>query len=176
MLYDPDIWDTRNNDIALGAAIVSDNYRFGISKANKPNKPWSIKLDGVDVDGLDNYEHSYEDPTDFDGEKNTDIIISITGNEDNAAYYCHGQTIYIEGRGSVNCYLPSAGEIRIAKKNDPNNVLSLINGIVIPYDYIWTSTERSAFYATYFRWRTNDFVFGSKDNDEYIACPFFSLI
>lgn len=131
-------------------AVVTDDYRFAITKDEKPQRAWSAALQGIDVSGLTNYADSSQAAADFNGENNTAIIRAAAPDEDasnNAAHYCYNQTVSVDGKGTVHGYLPAYGELRIARDNRTkvDSVMSLIDGVSIPIDgLLWSSTEANS--------------------------------
>ena len=179
-LYNPDDWDTANNDSAVGVAVVTDDCKFAITKEEKPRRAWSIALYGTDVSGLTNYDSSSQPETDFNGESNTSIIREAASSEDssnNAAHYCYSQTVSINGRGTIHGYLPALGELQVAHDNKAAiySAMSLIGGTAIPTSYaLWSSTESDSSLAWSFGW-----VNGNPDraytDSTYYSVPIFSL-
>lgn len=156
-LYNPDDWDTANNDSAVGVAVIDDNCKFAITKGEKPERAWSAVLYGTDVSGLTNYTDSSQAVTDFNGENNTAIIREAASGEytyNNAAHYCYEQTVSISGRGTVHGYLPALGELQVAYNNKSavDNAMSLIGGIAMPTSRLWSSTECDLDRAYYLNW------------------------
>lgn len=180
-LYNPEEWDTTNNDSAVGVAVVTDNYRFAITKGAKPQRAWSDALYGIDVDGLTNYSSSSQAVTDFNGESNTAIIREAASGEDasnNAAHYCYNQTVSISGRGTVHGYLPALGELQAAfnNKSAVDSAMSLIGGTAMPTSYsLWSSTENDSSYAWKLVWRNDYLNGGAKDFTSNYAVPIFPL-
>ena len=180
-LYNPDEWDTANNDQAVGVAVIDDNCKFAITKGEKPQRAWSAVLYGIDVDGLTNYSDFSQAVTDFNGENNTAIIREAASGEDasnNAAYYCYNQTVSVDGRGTVHGYLPALGELQTAYNNKSlvDSAMSLIGGIAMPTYRLWSSTEYSSNHAWYLNWNGGYMDHGIKDVTERYAIPVFPLI
>lgn len=181
LLYNPDDWDTVNNDLAVGVAVVTYDCRFVITKGEKPEKVWSTALRGIDVDGLINYDNSSQAVTDFNGENNTTIIREAASSEDasnNAAHYCYNQTISISGRGAVNGYLPALGELQAAYNNKyaVDSAMNLIGGTAMPTgSYSWSSTVYNARSAWALNWRTSSLNYGGKNGGTLYAVPMYSL-
>lgn len=180
LLYNPDDWDTANNDSAVGVAVIDDNCKFAITKGIKAERGWSDSLYGTDVSGLTNYSDSSQAITDFNGESNTAIIREAASGEDasnNAAHYCYNQTVSISGRGTVHGYLPALGELQAAydDKSAVDSVMSLIGGTSIPTYRLWSSTEYSSNHAWYLNWDGCYMDHGIKDVTERYAVPFFPL-
>lgn len=181
-LYNPDDWNTANNDSAVGVAVVTDDCKFAITKGEKPQIAWSAALYGTDVSGLTNYDDKSQAVTDFNGENNTSIIIEAASTEDasnNAAHYCYNQTVSISGRGTVHGYLPALGELQAAYNNNLaiDSALSKIGGTAMPTDnYLWSSTECSSYNAWGLRWLSGTLLNFTKGYSSYYAVPVFPLI
>lgn len=180
LLYNPDDWNTANNDSAVGVAVIDDNCRFAITKGEKTNVAWSYVLYGTDVDGLTNYSDSSQAVADFNGENNTAIIREAAPNEtfgNNAAHYCYKQTISISGRGTIHGYLPALGELQVIYNNKSlvDNTMSLIGGTAISTYRLWSSTECDLDRTYRLNW---DGGYLGRDYKNYIGCyavPVFPL-
>lgn len=180
LLYGPGDWDAANNDSAVGVAVITDDCKFAITKGEKPPRAWSNILYRVNVSGLTDYNDSSQAVTDFNGESNTEIIRQAALSEDvsnNAAHYCYSQTVSINGRGTVHGYLPSIGELQAAYDNKAAiySAMSLIGGTIMPNNYLWSSTERTADHAWDLPWNNGYFSSNSKNDASLRAVPFFSL-
>lgn len=182
LLYNPEEWDTANNDLAVGVAVVTDDCRFAITKGEKPQRAWSNALYGTDVDRLTNYTISAQAATDFNGESNTAIIREAASGEDasnNAAHYCYNQTVSISGRGTVHGYLPALGELKAAYNNKSavDNAMSLIGGIAMPtITYrLWSSNESYPESAWALYWKNGDLISRYKNITTYYTVPVFPL-
>lgn len=181
LLYNLDDWNTANNDLAIGVAVVTDDCRFAITKGEKPRRAWSIALYGTDVSGLTNYPSVDGASSDFNGESNTSIIREAAPSEDasnNAAHYCYSQTVSINGRGTIHGYLPALGELKAAYNNKfvIITAMSLIGGTaIISNNWYWSSSEINANYARRLNWGNG--VIGSltKDTATDYVIPFFPL-
>lgn len=180
-LYTSEEWNTANNDLAVGVAVINDNCRFAITKGEKPQIAWSDALYGTDVSGLTNYSDSSQALTDFNGENNTAVIRAAASSEDssnNAAHYCYNQTVSISGRGTVHGYLPASGELRAAynNKSSVDSAMSLIGGTAMPIDYrLWLSTEYSSLSAWSLFWDDGDLSMANKGTTNGYAVPMYSL-
>lgn len=180
LVYNPDDWNTANNDSAVGVAVVDDNCKFAITKGEKSNGAWSYVLNGTDVSELTNYDDSSQAVTDFNGKNNTAIIIAAAPDEkgpNNAAHYCYNQTVSISGRGTIHGYLPALGELQAVYNNKSliDSAMNLIGGIAMPTYRLWSSTERNADVAWRLTWDTGRL---GGDYKNYISCeiiPVFPL-
>ena len=179
LLYNPDNWDTANNDNAVGVAVIDDNCKFAITKGEKPQRAWSNSLYGVDVDGLTNYSEAFQAITDFNGKNNTAVIRAAAPSEDasnNTAHYCYNQTVSINGN-TVHGYLLALGELQVVYNNKSlvDSTMSLIGGTAIPNSAAsWSSTESSASLAWRFGLATGNPNRAYKDNTYYVV-PVFPL-
>ena len=181
-LYNPDDWDTANNDLAVGVAIITNDCKFVVDKfKNNESMIWSTQLYETDVEGLINYGNS-DDPAnkDFDGENNTNIIISAATSENssnNAAIWCNEQTITVNNIVKHG-YLGAIGEWKAIGTDEINNIITKIGGTIFSNKHYWSSTEYSDTQA--WRWAFNyggsGFAnHGNKIGDLYVR-PFYSLI
>ena len=179
-LYNPEEWNTANNDSAVGVAVVTDDCKFAIAKGEKPRRVWSEALYGTDVSGLTNYGSSSQAVTDFNGENNTAIIRAAASSEDssnNAAHYCYAQIITVNGT-TKHGYLAALGEWQAAysNKSSVDSAMSKINGTAMPISYsLWSSTERIANYTWGLHWGDGSLYDNSKNNSVYYAVPMYSL-
>ena len=165
LLYNPDNWDTANNDSAVGVAVVTDDCKFAIDK-NLPminDIPWSNALYYVDVAEIINYSNRNQAITDYNGQNNTNAIINASPSENdtnNAGHYCYAQTL-----NGQHGYLPALGELVVMYNNKSgiNEVLQLLNSNTIDtildnmdssstYHRLFSSTESSSNYIWYLLW------------------------
>ena len=105
-LVKPDSWNTSNNSKAVGVAVISDKCSFIIDKNNQTSddQKWSNRLKDL---SLTNYTSESQAITDYNGEHNTDIIMS-EDTQNVAAKYCRSKSITF---GTTrNGYLGAGGE------------------------------------------------------------------
>ena len=164
-------WNTSNNSKAVGVAVVSDKCSFIIGKTNSNN---SIQWGGygTDVPGLSNTEAKL----DYDGNSNTDKIISALGSsEDIAAGWCRSKSINIGGENRKG-YLPALGEWQTAynNKSQVDSALSKIGGTAMPIGYHWASTEYSSDCAWLLDWGSGNIYYSGKNNTYYCR-PWYVL-
>ena len=168
-------WNTNNNSKAVGVAVVSNKCSFIIDKTNSNDSiQWGEY--GTDVPGLSNITNNTEAKLDYDGNSNTDKIISALGSsEDIAAGWCRSKSINIGGENRKG-YLPALGEWQTAYNNrsQVDSALSKIGGTAMPTSYHWSSTERSSNNAWRLRWGNGDVDNYSKRNDGYCR-PWYVL-
>ena len=95
------------------------------------------------------FSNFFEAENDFNGKKNTEIILSQTNAFDTPAKYCHNYDPYNRG----TWYLPAAGELKLIYNNlsTLNNSLSKVNGELLSNgDYL-----SSSMYTNYVAWTIN---------------------
>ena len=156
-------WNTSNNSKAVGVAVVSDKCSFIIDKTNSND---SIQWGGygTDVPGLSNITNNTEAKLDYDGNSNTDKIISALGSsEDIAAGWCRSKSINIGGENRKG-YLPALGEWQTAynNKSQVDSALSKIGGTAMLTGYHWASTEYSSNDAWTLSWDSGYIYAGGK--------------
>ena len=139
-LVKPDSWNTSNNSKAVGVAVISDKCSFIIDKNNQTSngQKWSNQLEDL---SLTNYTLESQAKTDYNGEHNTDIIMS-EDTQNVAAKYCRSKSITF---GTTrNGYLGAGGEWWTIYNNwdTISSALSKISGAALDV-YEWTSMERS---------------------------------
>ena len=139
-LVKPDSWNTSNNSKAVGVAVISDKCSFIIDKNNQTSndQKWSNQLKDL---SLTNYTSESQAKTDYNGEHNTDIIMS-EDTQNVAAKYCRSKSITF---GTTrNGYLGAGGEWWTIYNNwdTISSALSKISGAALNV-YEWTSMERT---------------------------------
>lgn len=178
-LYIPEEWDTANNDLAVGVAVVTDDCKFAIGKTERNSGViWSNALNGSDVSGILSAIDSTTALTDFVGENNSRLIREAASGEDssnNAAHWCYAQTITVNG-ATKHGYLAAAGEWQAAydNKSEVDSALSKIGGAAMFIARNWSSTEYSSDGAWTIRWSDGRWGSGIKGNAKY-ACPMYML-
>ena len=149
-LYKQDVWDTANNDNAVGVGVVADECKFVISKQEASNAMiWGSTGTPAGC-FMSNFESAALQ--DFAGEANTDAVIAAYGENANAAYYCwNAEGLFPDGRQG---YLPSFGELRTAYDNKSEVVacMSLIGGAAFRNSYYWSSSLYDPNYAWLMSW------------------------
>lgn len=155
-LYIPDLWNTENNNNAVGVAIITDNTRLCVKKEldriHNTNNYWSLAMEDTDIPSISN---SFDD---YNGLNNTTIIRELSNNEDstnNFSHYCYSKTITINGN-EIHGYLPAFGELSDLYKNKSvlDNTLTLIGGKTLSITdetltyYYASSTEHSGYAST----------------------------
>ena len=175
-LYTPEEWDTANNDLAVGVAVVTDDCRFAIGKIGRNNVAWSITLSLVSIPSSSSSSAS----NDYNGENKSRSIRESTPEENssnNAAHWCYAQTITVND-ATKHGYLAALGEWQAAydNKSAVDSAMSLIGGVAIPTgNYLWSSTELGAPYAWVLAWRNGNLRNNNKNFSAYYAVPMYSL-
>ena len=77
-LTKPEEWDTANNDLAVGVAVIDGNCSFVIGKEASEPKAWSSQLDGTIVPGIVTTTNIDVALTDYAGEYNSSIVRGLT--------------------------------------------------------------------------------------------------
>ena len=81
--------------------------------------------------------------SDFNGLSNTQTLVSLGSNyvAANAAWK------YKDGVSNLQWYLPAMGELgfMIVRRKEINNTLSMLGAISLPTNYVWSSSEYSAY-------------------------------
>lgn len=140
----PELWNTANNNKAVGVAIIADNCRFVVAKEDVSSSYVYWGGYGTDISTLTSYTSESNAATDFDGVNNTAKIITAIGNTSDghrtgtAAGDCAAYT-FPNGKTG---YLGAAGEWQVARQNkeDLNSALTLIGGTTMKETAYWTST------------------------------------
>ena len=170
-LTKPEEWDTANNDLAVGVAVIDENCSFVIEKTvSYSTLEWGGY--GTKIYGLPS-----EAKTDYAGESNTTKIINQLGSGNApAADYCRGRSCTVNGT-TLYGYLGAYGEWKTAYSNKAavDSALSKIGGTAMntSVDH-WTSTQLSAENAYLFEWsygRTS----GSNKGEGYYVRAFYHL-
>ena len=191
LLYNPEEWDTANNDLAIGVAVITKYCKFVISK-NLPmtnHIAWSNALYGTDVSGILTSSSSSTAQTDYAGQNNTNLIRSASSGENssnNAAHYCYAQTL-----NGQHGYLPALGELvaMYNNKSDIDEALVLIGSQSISdrcdelqtsnKPWFWSSTEYSSRNAWFLSWEYSPSPLGDDlkygGNSLNYAFPVFPL-
>lgn len=168
-------WNTSNNSKAVGVAVVSDKCSFIIDKTNSNG---SIQWGGygTDVPGLSNITNNTEAKLDYDGNSNTDKIISALGSSEGiAAGWCRSKSINIGGENRKG-YLPALGEWQTAynNKSQVDSALSKIGGTAMLTGYHWASTEFSSDIAWTLPWASGS-VYSNVKYNTYHCRPWYVL-
>ena len=175
-LTKPEEWDTANNDLAVGVAVIDENCAFVIGKEASEPKAWSNKLNGTKVSGVTITGNSSIAKVDYAGEANSSIVRGLTSGEDNAFNWAYSNTITVNGT-TLYGYVGAAGEWWTAYNNKSaiNSALSKIDGkAIITYDYHLTSTQNSSGGVWLLDWSNGGVNGGIKDT-AYYARAFYHL-
>ena len=168
-LTKPEEWDTTNNDLAVGVAVIDENCAFVIGKEALGSKAWSSQLAGTTVSGIVTTTNIDVALTDYAGESNSAIVRGLTSGEDNAFNLADVDTITVNGT-TLYGYIGAVGEWQTAYNNKTaiNSALSTIGGNAIDTGYHWTSTQESSDSAWALSWDNSDIGGFSKNSDNYM--------
>ena len=172
-LTKPEEWDTANNDLAVGVAVIDENCSFVVGSKNE-QKVWSDLLKGVYVEGIPTFEadrflYSY-----YDGETYSSIVRGLTSGEDNAFNWAYNNTITVNGT-TLYGYIGALGEWQTVLNNKAavDNALNKIGGGSIDSSDYWTSCQANLNAAHYVQ---NASSFGYYPKSAIKRCkPFFHL-
>ena len=142
-LTKPEEWDTANNDLAVGVAVIDENCSFVIEKTQSNNRlAWSSKLYGTSVSGIKITTDYNIAKADYAGEANSAIARSLTSGETNAFNWAYSNTITVNGT-TLYGYIGALGEWQTAynNKSSIDNALSKIGGTAMLTGYHWSSTQ-----------------------------------
>ena len=159
-LTKPEEWDTANNDLAVGVAVIDENCSFVIGKTQSNSGiAWSSQLYETAVSGIVTTTYSSAAKVDYAGEANSSIVRGLTSGETNAFNWAYSNTITVN-RTTLYGYLGALGEWQTAynNKSSIDSALSKIGGTAIETSYRWTSTQNSS-----------DLAWGLTWNDCYVA-------
>lgn len=167
-LTKPEEWDTANNDLAVGVAVIDENCSFIIEKT----VPYSTRISwggkGTTISGITS---SGRASLDYAGESNTTKIIDQLGSGNApAAEYCRGRSCTVNGT-TLQGYLGAAGEWKTAynNKSSIDSALSKIGGTAVVTDYgHWSSTQASADNAWVLGWTNGDTNNNPKNYNFYV--------
>ena len=168
-LTKPEEWDTANNDLAVGVAVIDENCSFVIEKTESYSyKKWGGN--GTTISGITTTTDSSIAKTDYSGETNTTKIISQLGSGNApAAAYCRGRSCTVNGT-TLYGYLGALGEWLTAYNNKSaiDSALSKIGGTAMSTDGHLTSTQYSSDFVWELDWRYDGDLLGNKDNNAYV--------
>lgn len=146
-LTKPEEWDTANNDLAVGVAVIDENCAFVIGKTQSDKGiPWSNTLYGTTVEGITTFDKNIFAKTDYAGEANSFIVRGLTSGETNAFNWAYSNTITVNGT-TLYGYIGALGEWQTAynNKSSIDSALSKIGGTAMgTSDCHWSSTQESS--------------------------------
>ena len=170
-LTKPEEWDTANNDLAVGVAVIDENCSFVIGKTQSNNRiAWSDTLNGTTVSGIVITQDSSIAKTDYAGEANSSIVRGLTSGENNAFNWAYGNTITVSGT-TLYGYIGAFGEWQTAynNKSSIDSALSKIGGTAMSTsNNHWTSTQGSSYYAWMLDWSDGSVGSSSKRGSYYV--------
>ena len=144
-LTKPEEWNTANNDLAVGVAVIDEYCSFVIEKTmSYSSMQWGGY--GTEISGIVTTENSSIAKIDYAGESNTTEIINQLGSGNApAADYCRSRSCTVNGT-TLYGYLGALGEWQTAynNKSSIDSALSKIGGTAMKTGtdvYHWTSTQ-----------------------------------
>ena len=174
-LTKPEEWDTANNDLAVGVAVIDENCSFIIGKEASESKAWSDILYGTTVSGIVTTNDKSTAKTDYKGEANSSIVRGLTLKETNAFNWAYSNTITVNGT-TLYGYIGALGEWWTAynNKSSIDSALSKIGGTAMTIDYHWTSTQYGSNNAWRLTWGNGNVIDHFKRGNSY-ARAFYHL-
>lgn len=168
-LTKPEEWDTANNDLAVGVAVIDENCSFIIEKTvSYSTIQWGGR--GTTISGITTSSSPSTALTDYAGESNTTEIINQLGSGNApAADYCRSRSCVVNGT-TLYGYLGALGEWQTAYNNKVNveRALNKIGGtLMATNNYHWTSTQHSSDSAWLLHW-DNGFNSNNKEIGYYV--------
>ena len=176
-LTKPEEWDTANNDLAVGVAVIDENCSFIIGKTDISGISWSNTLYGTTVSGVTTTTNYTAAKTDYAGEANSSIVRDLTSGETNIFNRAYSKTITVNGT-TLYGYIGALGEWVTANNNSSaiNSALSKIGGSsMMEGGNFWTSTQYSSNNAWRLRWSYYDSIHTDSKNKAGFARAFFHL-
>ena len=152
-LTKPEEWDTANNDLAVGIAVIDENCSFIIGKEALGSKVWSSQLAGTTVSGIVTTTNIDVALTDYAGEYNSAIVRGLTSGEDNAFNLADVDTITVNGT-TLYGYIGALGEwvTALNNKSSIESALSTIGGTAIDDNTHFSSTQCDKYEAWAIHW------------------------
>ena len=175
-LTKPEEWNTANNDLAVGVAVIDENCAFVIGKTqNYSEIAWSNTLKGTAVSGIVTTSDTNTALLDYAGEANSSIVRGLTSGENNAFNWAYSNTITVSGT-TLYGYIGALGELQTAynNKSSIDSALSKIGGTAMLTEWHWASTQRSSDFAWQLHW-SNDAVNGHSKNATSYVRAFYHL-
>ena len=168
-LTKPEEWDTANNDLAVGVAVIDENCAFVIGKEASEPKAWSDTLNGTKVSGVTITSNSSIAKVDYAGEANSSVVRGLTSGETNAFNWAYGKTITVNGT-TLYGYLGAYGEWKTAynNKSSIDSALSTIGGTAMVAGYHWSSTQYDSTEVWILNWGNGDVMSSNKGSDNYV--------
>lgn len=170
-LTKPEEWNTANNNLAVGVAVIDENCAFIIGKTQSDStKAWSFKLYETIVYGIVNDSSSENASIDYAGESNSSIVRGLTSGETNAFNWAYSNTITVNGT-TLYGYIGALGEWQTAANNKSaiDSALSKIGGTAMVNGDHWTSTQYSSGNSAWkLYWDSGGAYDGKKNNNNYV--------
>ena len=153
-LTKPEEWDTANNDLAVGVAVIDENCSFVVGKEASAKMAYDPNYKKLNWDHIINEGYAENIKLDYAGEANSAIVRGLTSGETNAFNWAYSNTITVNGT-TLYGYLGAGGEWQTAinNKSSIDSALSIIGGTAMDTDkYHWTSSQYSGDYAYSVNW------------------------
>lgn len=169
-LTKPEEWDTANNDLAVGVAVIDENCSFVIGKTQSNSGiAWSSTLYGTTVSGIVTTSDTYILEADYAGEANSSIVRGLTSGETNAFNWAYGNTITVNGT-TLYGYLGALGEWKTAynNKSSIDSALSTIGGTAMLTGWHWASTQGKSGNAWLLSWNNGSVTGLYKYKNNYV--------
>lgn len=168
-LTKPEEWDTANNDLAVGVAVIDENCSFVIEKTvSYSNMQWGGY--GTEISGIVTTTNTNTAKTDYAGESNTTKIINYLGSGNApAAEYCRSRSCTVNGI-TLYGYLGAYGEWQTAINNKSaiDSALKKIGGTAMKINYHWTSTQYNSGNAWTMDWGGGTINYNLKNYNFYV--------
>lgn len=143
--YSIDNYNMSNNQNAIGLLLITNLVKFAFAKNcnAQGGLMWSSILSNTDVSGIVNSEY------DYNGYANSEIIRSLTNQENNSVNYAYSNPLIINEE-TIPGYIGSTGEYMemYKRQTEIDNALKLIGGTTLIEKnngsnnlYLITSTE-----------------------------------
>ena len=177
-LTKPEEWDTANNDLAVGVAVIDENCSFVIEKTQSNSGiHWSDKLYETTVSGILNTMDSSIALLDYAGESNSSIVRGLTSGETNAFNWAYSNTITVNGI-TLYGYIGAVGEWQTAYNNKSaiDSALSTIGGTAMnTRNYHLTSTQSLSNACWEFKWSNGGVSRYNKNGSSTYVRAFYHL-
>lgn len=170
-LYTTDQWTAEGfaNDAANGVAVIADEAQFVIAPVIQRNLSWG---DNGIIDGIMVSTDSSVAKTDYEGKRNTQLMLEAGNRAGMAAFTCD----FVKMPNGQDGYLPSLGELVVAYecRDEINAARSLIGASAMGASQMWSSTQYSSDMAWVMSWEATNSVFLPTTRNITYAAPIFA--
>ena len=149
-------------------SFVDSNAKYDANETTKIPSPYNGSEFNTDYSKTISGNNALSD---FNGLSNTQVLVGL-GSDYKAANAAYN---YSDGVSNTQWYLPSAGELGflVARFKAINSTISMLSGVAVPSNFLWSSTESSSTYAYYVRIERGTVNHNSKNNYyNYYVRPF----